>query len=227
LRASPDKAEEERSRSSSLYDACVSAFIGTRSTPLHLLAAGILATFAAGALNWVIGVVEVVGAKPIAELSVALLLIKIYPEESSATWSFRRVAALLGLGAALALCWVVLIAWGNTRFPDVSEFGVIATSASIASSVVTAPIYEEKVVRHLLLQGLTGYAGRWPAAILISVVFALMHQSAEIWSFFASMVLCWLAIARGIGVMQRAIVHGTVNAFIMTWYFTHGFGFFV
>lgn len=168
-----------------------------------------------------------VGAKPITELLIAAVLIRIYPEKSTACWSAKRVAALVILGVALALFWVAVFAWGNTRFPDLSAISAVAIFTGVVSSVVTAPIYEEKVVRHLLLQGVAGYMNRWAAAVVVSAVFSLVHQGAVVWSFFGSMVLCWLAIVRGIGVMQRAIVHSTVNALIMLWYFTHGFGFFL
>lgn len=158
------------------------------------------------------------------ELFLAVILIRIFPEKLTVCWSLRRVLGLLALGAVLAIFWMTVIAWGNTRFPDLSTFSTAAIVIGVISSVATAPIYEEKVVRHLLLQGLSGYTNRWVAAVLVSAVFALAHQGAVAWSFLVSLVLCWLAIVKSIGVMQRAIVHGTINLLIMLWYFTHGFG---
>lgn len=181
---------------------------------------------AAGGLIWVAEKVGMVGAKPAVELLLAVILIWFFPEEPTASWSLKRVLCLVAIGAALALFWVTVIAWGNTRFPDLSSFSTTAIVTGVVSSVVTAPIYEEKAVRHLLLKGASGYTNRWVAAILVSAVFALAHQGAMVWSFLVSMVLCWLAIAKNIGVMQRSIVHGTINALIMLWYFTHGFGLF-
>ena len=168
-----------------------------------------------------------VGTKPVVELLLAVILIRFFPEELTARWSLRLVLGLVLLGVGLASFWVVAIAWGNTRFPDISTFSAIAVITGVVSSVLTAPVYEEKVVRHLLLQGASGYVNHWVAAVLVSAVFALAHQGSMAWSFLFSMVMCWLAIIGKIGVMQRAIVHGIVNALIMLWYFTHGFGFFL
>lgn len=197
-----------------------------RRVPSGLLLAGILGTLAGGALIWLAGTVGVTGAKPLVELTIAAILIKIYPEDTPQCWSIKRVTALVLLGATLFAFWMVAIAWGNTRFPDLSTFSKTAVLIGIMSSVVTAPIYEEKVVRHLLLQGLSGYMNGWVAAVLVSAVFALVHQGSMAWSFLGSMVLCSLALVWKIGVMQRAIVHGAVNALIMLWYLTRGFGFF-
>jgi len=188
--------------------------------------AGVLATFACGALIWLGGVLGLLGATPLAELLVAAILFKFYPEKSAVRWSGKEVVALLSFGSVLAMFWVVVFAWGNTIFSDPSDVSGAALFIGAFSAIVAAPIYEEKVVRHLLLQGLSGLTRPWISAILVSLIFALVHKGAVVWSFIVSIVLCWLALARGVGTLQRAIVHGTINALVMLWYFTSGFGLF-
>lgn len=225
LNASSEKPEEERSRSSSFFVTGATAQ-SLFATSASLFWAGILSTIAAAGLIWLAKKVGVVGAKPLAELLLALILIRMFPEGPKTGWSPKLVLSLFALGSALSLFWIAVVAWGNTRFPDLSTVSTAAIVTGLLSAVITAPIYEEKVVRHLLLQGLSGYTNRWLAAVLVSAIFAIAHQNAMIWSFFVSLVLCWLAIAKSISVMQRAIVHGTINLLIMLWYFTRGFGLF-
>jgi membrane protease YdiL (CAAX protease family) len=191
----------------------------------RLLLAGALATFACGVLIWLGEVLGLMGAKPITELLAAVVLLKIYPEKA-ASWKTKRVVGLISIGVGLGLFWVVVFAWGNTGFPDLSTFSRQAIFTGVLSAVVTAPLYEEKVVRQLLLQGAAGFVNPWIAAIFVSIMFAAVHRGALIWSFIVSMTLCWLVIVKGIGTLQRALVHGVINSLVMLWYFTSGFGFF-
>ena len=166
------------------------------------------------------------GAKPLTELLLAVILLKLYPEPHVASWTLKRAAALLLLGCSLAIFWVVVFAWGRTRFPDLAGGSEVAVLVGLSSSIVTAPIFEEKVVRNLLLRGGAILATPWLSAVVVSAVFSLVHRNAVAWSFILSMVLCWLALSKNIGTLQRAVVHGAVNAIVMAWYLTSGFGFF-
>ncbi len=190
----------------------------------RLFLAGSLASLLCGALMALMSYVGAVGAKPLAELLVALVLMKLYPEGNAVSWSGRFVLLLCAIGTALALSWVAIFAWGNTKFFDTANASVVALVTGCVSAVLTAPIFEEKVVRHLLLQGAVGIIGRWWASLFVSVVFALVHTGAMIWAFAVSMVLCWFALAKGFSSAQRAVIHGVVNGIIMLWYFTRGFG---
>jgi membrane protease YdiL (CAAX protease family) len=196
----------------------------SKSESAGLFLAGSLGSLLCGAMVALMSHVGAVGAKPLAELLVALVLMKLYPEVNIVRWSSRLFLLLCAIGAALALAWVAIFAWGNTQFFDIANASVIALVVGCSSAVLTAPIFEEKVVRHLLLQGAVGIIGRWWASLFVSAVFALVHTGAMIWAFAVSMVLCWFALAKGFSSAQRAVVHGVVNAIIMLWYFTRGFG---
>lgn len=189
-----------------------------------MLVAG-LATVACAALARLGEVIGMVGTKPFSELLTALILFRLFPEERL-RWSVRQVLTLFGIAAILALVWIIFFAWGRTKFPDTSGFDQLAIIVGAASSVVTAPLFEEKVVRHLLLQGVSELTNRWIATIFVSLLFSLAHQGSVAWTFIVSSVLCWLALWKGVGSLQRAVVHGALNAMVFLWYFTSGYGFF-
>lgn len=225
MNASSDQSEEERSRSSSFRRAGPTP-PGSRAAGWQFLGAGVLATVLAAGLIRLGEIFAVAGAKPLTELLLAVILLKLYPEPHVASWTLKRAAALLLLGCSLAIFWVVVFAWGRTRFPDLAAGSEVAVLVGLSSSIVTAPIFEEKVVRNLLLRGGAILATPWLSAVVVSAVFSLVHRNAVAWSFILSMVLCWLALSKNIGTLQRAVVHGAVNAIVMAWYLTSGFGFF-
>lgn len=198
----------------------------TMDSPAVLLLAGFLATFGAYAIIRLGEIMELAGGEPLGELLIAVILLKLYPENGDTSWSVKRILSLVLIGTVLALFWVAVFAWGNTVFPVVTSEHRLAIFIGVLSAVVAAPIYEEKVVRGLLLGGLSRLMNRWIAALAVSAVFALAHNDAVIWAFIVSIVLCWLALVRRIGTLQRAIAHGTINAWVMLWYFTSGFGLF-
>ena len=227
LNASSNQPEEERSRSSSFQFRWPSMpEAGSRSLAWCYVLAGVVATIVAGGLIALGEAFQVAGAKPLAETSIAILLFMFFPEKNVASWTVKRVAALFSIGLCLALFWVFAFAWGRTKFPDLPEGSELAIAVGLISSIVTAPIFEEKVVRHLLLRGGAALSNHWISAFLVSLVFALVHKDAILWSFLVSLVLCWLALEKGIGTLQRALVHSIINALVMTWYFSGGFGFF-
>ena len=195
-----------------------------RGLAVRLVLAGILATFVCGALVRAGETMGLIGSKPIAELLVAVVLFWIYPEKNDVRCSGKQTIQLISFGAALALFWIVVFAWGRTVFPVLPSGSELAIFIGVLSAVFTAPLFEEKVVRHLLLVGGAGLTRPWVSAILVSVAFAVVHKGSVAWSFAFSLVLCWLALARGMGTLQRAIIHATVNALIVLWYFTSGFG---
>lgn len=166
------------------------------------------------------------GAKPLAELAVGLVLLKVFQERNTAPWTARQLILLPVIGLALGLLWVALFAWGRTAFPSLDQVDTITIVMSVVSPVITAPICEEKIVRHLLLESASMWVTRWVAVLGVSIVFAVVHREATIWSFLVSLFLCWLAVGPRLGTLQRAVVHGVLNAVILAWFFTTGFGFF-
>jgi membrane protease YdiL (CAAX protease family) len=191
-----------------------------------LVLAGIVATILAGGLLRLGEASQIVGAKPLVEISIAVILFRVFPETNLAPWTIKRTAVLMALGSGLSLFWILAFAWGRTRFPDLPKGSEFALFVGLTSAIVTAPIFEEKLVRHLILQGGARLTNAWISTFFVSIAFAFAHQHAVIWSFLVSLVLCWLALEKGAGTLQRALAHGTINSLVMLWYLTKGFGFF-
>lgn len=197
-----------------------------RPEPGPLVLVGVVISLACGGLISLLSSLGLVGATIWVQLLLALILFKLYPEASTVRWSGRLLLLLCGAGVAMAGVWVTLFAWGNTRFVDVGEVGITALAVGAASAVIAAPIYEEKVVRHVLLMGAAGFVGRIPASVLVSIPFALVHAGSVIPAFFFSLALCWAALVLKLSSGQRAVAHGTYNLMNMLWYFTSGYGLF-
>lgn len=197
-----------------------------RQDPWFLVLVGLVATFAAGGLFWLGATLGLAAIKPLVEGGFALALLSFYPERGAQPWSVRLAVGLVLLAITMALGWITIFAWGNTRFVDVATLNGATIALTLASGVVTAPLFEEKVVRGLLLDGVAALTKPLISAVAVSVVFAMAHQGAVIWSFFVSMVLCGLALAWRINTFQRALVHGVLNLMVLLWYGTYGYGFF-
>lgn len=195
-----------------------------RATRGQLVLVGVAVSLACGALTSLITHLGLVGAAPLVQLSLALVLFKLHPEPTVVRWSYKLVLLLCCAGAMVALVWAALFAWGNTRFVDAGDVSRVSLMVGVSSAVIAAPIYEEKVVRHVLLLGAAGFLGRLWASVLVSFAFALVHTGAIVSTFLVSMMLCWLALVKHLTSTQRAVVHGSYNAMIMLWYFTGGYG---
>jgi CAAX amino terminal protease family. len=198
---------------------------GYRNSAQDYLVAGVLATLAGGGLWWAGERLGVVGAKPIAEALVAAMLLWFYPGRYGRPWTPVLGVVLVLCAAGLVAIWVGVFAWGNTRFLDLAKVDRAAIVVTLSTVLVTAPIYEEKVVRELLLRGLSKTLNPVLASVFVSVAFALVHDGF-LWAFIFSMVLCFLALKWNFSTMQRAVVHGLVNLLISLWYVTRGYGFF-
>ena len=195
-------------------------------SPRHAFIVGIVATVASSLILEAARVFDLVGAGPCTEAIIAFLLIRIYPEPRSLRWSFKSVALLLAAGLLLALGWIGAIGWWqvSSRFTEWTQYPFYFIVIGFISAVVTAPLFEEKVVRHLLLCGAARITNTLFASILVSALFALAHPGNRIWSFIVSVLLCWLAIKWGANSFQRAIVHGTLNLMVMLWHLAGGSG---
>lgn len=190
------------------------------------LGIGVGSTLIAGALFYLGEKLGVAWVKPSVEALIALILILVYPERAMRRDSPWVLIKLLFAGAGLGLSWVAIFAVGRTNFPDISSVGRDVLLLSLASSVITAPIFEEKVVRYFLLRGLARWIGSFLGAVLVSTIFAFAHGGAMLWSFCFSILMCWAALGMGVGTLHRSLIHGAHNAVVMAWYFTAGFGLF-
>jgi len=192
---------------------------------LYTVGVAILATVAALPLAKIFGLLGVNGGTPISELLIAMVLMWIYPERSGRAWSFRLVAVLIAGGALMGISWIITARMIDYAvFPKPGQFPSVAIWLGFLTAVVTAPIYEEKVVRQLLLDGVSSLTNFWVGALVVSVLFGLAHNKDMIGAFILSMALCWSIARFGLNTYQRAIIHGVYNLVIMAWYFTQGFG---
>lgn len=182
------------------------------STKLSMLLAGALATVLAGLLG---GQINIPGIKPIAEICLAALLFYWFPERPGFT--LRRLCASVGLGLALGATWILIWGW---KQETVLPAGIQEQHAFILlgyiNAVISAPIFEEKVLRHLWLHALCGWTGPILGCVLVSLIFALAHFSTFWWAFAFSILMCWLAL-RGASSFVRAVIHAVTNAVVLTW----------
>lgn len=81
----------------------------------------------------------------------------------------------------------------------------------VVTVVVVIPIYEEKVVRHLLFAGLSRHINTVLAAVAVSLAFGWVHKGNMLWVFCVSILMCWLAVRHQVSTLQRAVLHGSYN----------------
>ena len=82
---------------------------------------------------------------------------------------------------------------------------------------MAAPLFEEKVVRHLLLTGAAHYLGKVIASVSVSALFAWVHVEGMIFAFLFSMALCIGVYMFKLGTLQRSLIHGLINLVITHW----------
>lgn len=158
------------------------------------------------------------------ESALAILCLCLF-RESHPPKSILFASALIALGILIGLIWVLVVARNATavEFPDITAMSGRAIAMTFMVTVVAAPLYEEKVVRHLLFDGLAEVSTPLISALIISTFFAIAHVGSMIWAFFVSMTLCYLKVRLKLNTFQLAAVHGAINFVILAWYFTKGF----
>lgn len=138
---------------------------------------------------------------------------------------FFFAVALVSTGILLGLVWVLFIGTraDSARFPDAGAMSGMVISMTFLVTVVVAPLYEEKVVRNLIFDGLSEVSTPLISTLVVSAIFAFVHGGSMVWAFFVSLVLCFLKIKLKLNTFRLATVHGAINFVVLTWYFTNGF----
>jgi uncharacterized protein len=101
---------------------------------------------------------------------------------------------------------------------DIALQGGAATVLAILLAVVIAPVTEEIVFRGVLFRALTGTVGMWPAAVLSSAVFAVIHfevlfsQPLALVGLFTVGLLLAIAYHRTGSLLVPIIGHAVFNA---------------
>nr|WP_246371784.1 CPBP family glutamic-type intramembrane protease [Lysobacter penaei] len=126
---------------------------------------------------------------------------------------------MLVLGSALVSGWVFSLSPSHNEQASFDPAGPLSGTDLVHLLVgvgVVAPLYEEKLVRFLMLRGLVSL-GPVASTLLVSSLFAIAHEKAMVWSFLASVVFC-IAAFRGFTSGQRAVAHGLCNLGILAWH---------
>lgn len=179
-----------------------------------------IATIAVGAAQAVLGAFDVFGSKAMTELAAFIVCIWLFPNEPRVAWSARLTAVLVAVGLLGGALWVACIGYparGESQFLTWDRIPIAYYLLGVLTGCVVAPLFEEKVVRHLLLSGAAHYMGRILAALAVSALFAWVHTDGIISAFLFSIALCAGVYFFKLDTLQRALIHGVVNLVIMHW----------
>lgn len=188
--------------------------------PENQIFVALIAIVMVGAGQGLLSGFDVVAAKPITELLAFAICVLLFPRERRARWTLRLVLGLVGTGTLLGAIWIaavgyperyeaVFVSWDNLLLHDYL--------VGVATGCIAAPLFEEKVVRHLLFCGLSHYVRTVFSIMAVSALFAWPHTGNEISAFIFSVILCSGVIFIGLDAMQRAIVHAAANFTIIHW----------
>ncbi|TIE18297.1 CPBP family intramembrane metalloprotease [Stenotrophomonas maltophilia] len=186
--------------------------------------AAAIATVAVGATQGVLDSFNVFGSKAVTELLAFLACVWLFPNEPGRRWNFWLLPVLVGAGLICGALWIAFaeLPPGHASNPiPLNEVPFKFYLLGIVTSCVVAPLFEEKVVRHLFLDGASHYFGKVAGAIIVSALFAAVHVDAVVSSFIYSVILCIGAIVFGLNTFQRSIIHGVINLSIMHWALLH------
>lgn len=179
-----------------------------------------IATILVGAAQAVLGSFDLFGSKAVTELAAFIACMWFLPSEPRAPWSAKLACALVGLGLFGGALWVASIGFparGESQFLTWDKVPIAYYVLGVFTGCVAAPLFEEKVVRHLLLTGAAQYLGRAFAALAVSALFAWVHTDGMISAFLFSLALCAGVYIFNLDTLQRSVIHGVVNLVIMHW----------
>jgi len=195
-----------------------------RSLPIVLIVAGFAALGVFACFMVALETISTPGPELTSQLAVAASLLILFPERSSARCVMRLALSLLIVGCALGFVWVALFSpRGEVSFIDVGSLPTSSIVLSFLGTALITPLFEEKIVRGLILRGLASKLGPVWSSVVVSIGFALAHWQSMLWAFVASLVLCVIFFKTKMSTLGCVVVHGVANAVIMTWHFTHGF----
>jgi membrane protease YdiL (CAAX protease family) len=137
-----------------------------------------------------------------------VLMFRVVPEEPQFS---RRSLLLLLAGLVTGLIIFRFHASGQQATINVtSSNGLLGVAVFMCNAAVLTPIYEEKACRQIMLFGLGKYLHIALSAVVVSVLFSVVHHGNEIFALLFSLLMCAFAV-RGTSTLNRAIIHGGVN----------------
>jgi membrane protease YdiL (CAAX protease family) len=173
-----------------------------------------------GAAQGILNSFDVFGSKAMTEILAFLACAWLLPNEPRRKWSLGLCTGLIGTGLLLGAIWVLFIGFPGrheTNFPQLKEIPLRFYALGLVTSCIAAPLFEEKVVRHLLLEGGSHYFGKLTATIGASALFAAVHVDAVVPAFLLSVLLCIGAQRFNLNSAQRSVIHGLINFSILHW----------
>lgn len=179
-----------------------------------------IATILVGASQAVLGSFDVFGSKALTELAAFFVCMWLLPNEPRAQWSAKLTFALVVVGLLGGALWIACIGYptrGESQFLTWDKIPVSYYILGVLTGCVAAPLFEEKVVRHLLLTGAAHCLGRILAALVVSALFAWVHTDGMVSAFIFSLALCAGVYRFQLDTLQRSVIHGVVNLVIMHW----------
>lgn len=179
-----------------------------------------IATVGVGAAQGILNSFDVFGSKAMTEFLAFVVCVWLFPYESRRKWTFWLGVCLLALGILGGAVWVLAVGFPARHETNFIPFSDIPTEfyvLGLVTGCIVAPLFEEKVVRHLLLDGVSHYFGRVVGILLVSAVFAAVHVGAVVSSFLYSIFLCICVHPFRLNTAQRAIIHGGINLAITQW----------
>ncbi|MDY1034698.1 type II CAAX prenyl endopeptidase Rce1 family protein [Stenotrophomonas sp. CFBP8980] len=189
-------------------------------TPENFIFVALMSTVAIGAARVVLDAFEVFGSKAMTEALAFAACIWMFPREERARWSAKLVMTLVALGLVGGAAWVALVAYPARNESTLLTWDQIPLAnylLGVVTSCVVAPLYEEKVVRHLLQSGASHYLGKILGTFAVCALFAAAHTEAVLSSFLFGLYVTLGIFLFRLDTYQRAIIHGMVNFVIMHW----------
>ncbi|MNV33048.1 CAAX amino terminal protease self- immunity [compost metagenome] len=179
-----------------------------------------IAIVGVGASQGILNSFDVFGSKAMTELLAFLACVWLFTDEPRRKWTFLLGVGLVAVGLLGGAIWVFFIGFPGrheTNFMPLSDVPLRFYVLGLVTSCIVTPLFEEKVVRHLLLDGASHYFGRLVATIGVSALFAAVHVDGVVSAFLLSVVLCVGAQLFNLNSIQRSIIHGIVNFSILHW----------
>ena len=150
------------------------------------------------------------------KISIIFALYLLFPEPSSLGWGRRAWILMLVVALLLSVIWIF---YSELRGRSDSDMAIDASVVyPLLNIIVVTPVFEEKMVRHLLFMAFSSWLNGVLAAIFVSALFALSHYNVFLWAFIASMALCWMFRKMGANSIQCALVHGVLNLVVTLTY---------
>jgi exosortase E/protease (VPEID-CTERM system) len=186
---------------------------------LAILAAGMIATATSSGFEWLY---------PIRLLAAAAVLVAL--RRRYRTLDFRVTWFGPAIGVAVFLLWIVIDSLLTHTAPDAMPLPLAAASAAlrigwiairILAAIITVPIAEELAFRAFLIRRIlspdfdalptTTYT--WPALLLSSIAFGLLHGHLWLPGILAGLIYAWAFLRRG-RIGEAIAAHATTNALL-------------